>query len=85
MEVQNVKMILMPPAKHLCQECGRDHDPKMPHDATSLYYQTKFQIEHGRPATWDDAMAHCDEATKELWKGAMALIDENMRGDAANE
>lgn len=57
-------MMLVPPAPHLCQECAVEHSPGMPHDAHSLYYQTKFQIEHGRAPTWADAIAHCSDEMK---------------------
>lgn len=61
-------MMLLPPKPGVCQECATDHDPEMPHNKQSLYYQTKFQMEHGRAATWEDAMAHCSDEVKEAWK-----------------
>ncbi len=61
------KMMLLPPAKHLCQTCATEHEPELPHNAQSLYYQAAFQMEHGRSPTWIDAMEHCDETVREGW------------------
>jgi hypothetical protein len=58
---------MLPPAAHLCQECAVDHTPDQPHNQQSLFYQMKFNAEHGRYPTWADAMAHCDEGTRKLW------------------
>jgi len=66
-EVQASAMMLLPPRPDVCQECARGHLPEMPHDKQSLYYQTKFNIEHGRGATWADAMAHCSNDVKAAW------------------
>lgn len=61
-------MMLLPPSPDVCQECATDHDPEMPHNKQSLYYQTKFQMEHRRAATWEDAMSHCSDEVKAAWK-----------------
>lgn len=66
-EVLASEMILLPPRSDVCQECARDHDPRLPHDKQSLYYQVKFKMEHGRGATWTDAMAHCSDEIKTAW------------------
>lgn len=66
-EVAASEMILLPPRSDVCQECARDHDPRLPHDKQSLYYQVKFKMEHGRGATWTDAMAHCSDEIKTAW------------------
>lgn len=42
-----------------CQECAVQHEPQMPHNKDSMYYQYHFYDEHGRFPTWEDAMAHC--------------------------
>lgn len=65
-EVTDSYMMLVPPLPHLCRECAEDHPPEHPHNAHSLYYQTKFQMEHGRAATWADAIAHCPDDIKEF-------------------
>ncbi len=50
-----------------CPECNIKHDATEPHDATTLFYQVKFQREHDRWPTWADAMAHCSMETKRFW------------------
>ncbi len=66
-EVSESSMMLLPPRLDVCQECARDHDPRLPHDKQSLYYQMKHQLEHNRGATWADAMAHCSDEIKAAW------------------
>jgi hypothetical protein len=61
-------MFMLPAPPDCCQECAVKHSPQQPHDKQSLYYQIKFLRENGRTPTWEDAMAHCDEPTKTLWK-----------------
>ena len=70
-EMPEVSMMLLPPRPGVCQECATDHDPAMPHNQQSLYYQMKFQMEHGRGATWVDAMAHCSDDVKTKWIEAL--------------
>lgn len=64
-------MTLLPPAPGLCQICATDHEPHLPHNKQSLYYQMAFKIEHGREATWADALAHCSDEMKDLWVEAL--------------
>jgi hypothetical protein len=71
-DIDQGKIIILPPAPGLCQECAVKHEPDMPHDFWSLYYQTKFSLENRRAPTWEDAMAHCSEETKKTWKKALA-------------
>lgn len=66
-EIPMSSMILLPPRPDVCQECAVDHDPRLPHNQQSLYYQMKFKMGHGRGATWNDAMAHCTDDIKERW------------------
>ena len=66
-------MFLINPAPHLCQECACEHEPEMPHNRQSLFYQVKFKMEHGRDATWKDAMAHCPEDVRVRWVEAMKM------------
>ena len=71
---QNVRegqFMLMPPAPDVCQECAVKHDPMMPHNRDSLYYQYAFYAKNGRWPTWADAMAHCPEEIKEYWTDAL--------------
>jgi protein-disulfide isomerase len=58
---------LLPARPGTCPECAVLHEAGEPHNQQSLYYQYHFFAEHGRWPTWSDALAHCDEATKEFW------------------
>jgi hypothetical protein len=59
---------LLPPAPGACPACGRPHDPRLPHDAQSLYYQYRFYGLRGRWPTWADAAAHCADHVRETWR-----------------
>lgn len=61
--------MLLPPAPGACEECAMTHPPDTPHNPQSLFYQTKFNLEHGRAATWGDAWAHCEPNMIDLWHG----------------
>lgn len=74
----NIKVIdlakegtLLPCVPDGCQECAVDHDPEMPHDQQSLYYQYKFYHDHGRWPTWEDSMSHCSTEVQNKWKHAL--------------
>jgi len=62
---------LLPPRPGVCQTCAVDHDPKLPHNAQSLFYQYKFNGDNGRWPDWNDAMAHCSEEVKTNWVAAL--------------
>ena len=62
---------LLPPKPDVCQECAVDHDPLLPHNAQSLYYQYSFYAEHGRWPTWKDALAHCEPEMQQFWEEAL--------------
>lgn len=55
---------IIAPKPGACRVCAAKHDPEMPHEKNSLYYQMRFQQKHGRFPTWEDAMAHCSENVK---------------------
>lgn len=59
---------LMPAAPGTCPECAVDHPPELPHNQQSLFYQYKFYNDHGRWPTWEDAMSHCSEDMKTIWR-----------------
>lgn len=44
-----------------CPHCGIFHDPRMPHELGSRYYQGRFFAHYARRPTLADAMAHCSE------------------------
>lgn len=50
-----------------CSQCGRAHEPEMPHNLMSMAYQYSFYAEHDRWPTWPDAMAHCTPDVQEAW------------------
>ena len=61
-------MMLLPPPKDTCPICATKHDPGLPHNQQSLYYQYRFYGNRGRWPTWADAIAHCSEGMKEHWR-----------------
>lgn len=73
-------MTLLPPAPHLCQTCATKHEPEMPHNAQSLYYQTAFNMEHGRTPDWRDAMAHCSEEMRAAWTKGLSDAGIDVEG-----
>lgn len=82
--MQNDSMTLLPPAPGSCRECAREHEPHLPHDKNSLYYQVKFYEEKGRYPTWADALSHCDEDMKTRWRESMLRTREHtekVRGE----
>lgn len=50
-----------------CPECACQHEPHLPHNNESLFYQYRFFDQHGVWPTWADAMAHCTEDRIKLW------------------
>lgn len=71
-EIRFEDMTLAPPLSGTCPECAVNHDPALPHDAQSLYYQYKFRQKNGRWPTWSDAMAHCTNEVRARWTQALA-------------
>ncbi len=61
-------MMLLPPSENKCQECAVEHEQEWPHDKNSFFYQFLFFNLNGRTATWEDAMAHCNEEMKQMWR-----------------
>lgn len=78
--IEGGTMTLLPPAPDRCQICASKHEEDVPHNAQSLYYQTKFNMENGRAATWLDAMAHCSPQVRDAWRAA--LIERGVDVDA---
>ena len=77
-------MTLLPPNPGVCQECAVAHEPEMPHNAQSLYYQTKFNMAHGRGATWKDAMEHCSKEMKADWIKALKEKGVDLKAGKVN-
>lgn len=63
---------LLPPNKNVCQQCAVDHDPELPHNQQSVYWQYWFLSQHNRWPTWTDAIAHCTEDMKAFWIDELA-------------
>lgn len=61
-------MTLLPPPEGTCIECAVDHSWNQPHNQQSLYYQMSFHSKNGRWPTWTDAMAHCPDNVKKIWR-----------------
>lgn len=78
------RMFVLPPAKDRCQICASKHEPAEPHNAQSLYYQTVFNMEHGRAATWLDAMEHCPPELQEIWTKALEDRGVDVKGGGIN-
>lgn len=68
------KMMLLPAKEGTCPICAREHEPELPHDASSLFYQTRFNMEHGRAATWTDAMEHCAAEVRIGWSIQLEMM-----------
>lgn len=75
---------LLPPRTDRCQTCGSKHEESEPHNAQSLYYQTKFNMENGRSATWLDAMAHCSNDVKSLWRTGLINLGVDIDAGQVN-
>lgn len=58
---------ILPPREGACRVCGDMHNPRDPHNVSSLLYQHRFRKRNGRYPTWADAMSHCTRRTKERW------------------
>ena len=72
MDVRKPKVFLVPGPPGKCPECAVDHDPELPHNQQSLFYQYHFYGENNRWPTWKDAMAHCSQEMKDVWIKALA-------------
>jgi hypothetical protein len=74
MEEHSGGLWLLPPAPDLCQTCACKHAPELPHNAQSLYYAFVFYAEHKRAPRWEDAMQHCTEAVKAVWRAELRAM-----------
>ncbi len=79
-EVKRNAMTLLPPKGDVCQECATDHAWDQPHNQQSLYYQYYFYSQHARWPNWSDAMAHCPDPVKAIWRQQLikTLTENNM-------
>lgn len=58
---------MLPPNPDVCQECAVKHEPDMPHNQQSMFWQYNFLGKHGRWPTWADALAHCTPEMQQHW------------------
>jgi len=72
--MEELGLKLLPLKSDLCQECATKHSLNEPHNRDSLYYQMHFKIKYGRFPNWEDAMAHCDEEIKQLWREELVRL-----------
>ncbi|MDJ0593615.1 MAG: hypothetical protein QNJ72_27130 [Pleurocapsa sp. MO_226.B13] len=83
-------LTILPPPKDCCQECAVKHKPNEPHNPQSFFYQYKFNLKHGRAATWNDAIAHCPVKVKVYWQGYLKALgidpnSTNLTGNLKSE
>lgn len=62
---------LLPPSPDVCSMCAKDHEPELPHDWQTIYWQYAFRAEYDRWPTIDDAFSHCDDEMQEIWRQAL--------------
>lgn len=67
-EKKTVRFGILPPKPGSCAICGHKHEPALPHNCQSLYYQYAFYGQHGRWPTWADACAHTAPDMREAWE-----------------
>lgn len=70
---------LLPPAPGTCPICAVKHSPEDAHNRDSLYWQFSRAQEGLPPATWSEAIAHCDPRTQRLWAISLANFVEAGR------
>jgi hypothetical protein len=68
LEAHKQVLKLLPPESGMCCECAIAHHRDYPHHANGKYYKYHFHLKHKRLPTWEDAIAHCSEELKELWR-----------------
>lgn len=72
---ETVEFGLLPPDDpECCQVCNHRHEPELPHNIDSLYYQYAFYAQHNRWPTLEDSMEHCTDEMKAAWAEARAEV-----------
>jgi len=77
-------MMLLPAREGTCEVCATAHEPHLPHNAQSLFYGMRFQLEHGRAPDWRDAMAHCTDEMRALWTEQLTARGVDVEGGQIN-
>lgn len=62
------------PKEGQCAECGVFHEPEQPHNRDALRYQYTFYDTHGRWPSWADAMSHCADDVKAIWRHELERV-----------
>lgn len=75
---------MMPARAGTCEHCATKHEPELPHNAQSLFYQMRFHSEHGRYPDWRDAMAHCSDDMRARWTEALMGRGVDVAGGKVN-
>jgi hypothetical protein len=73
---------MLPAKPGTCEECAVAHEPEMPHDASSMFYQYHFYNRKGRWPNWKDAMSHCAPEIRGLWTEALIETGIDVEGGA---
>lgn len=73
-EVIEARGTLLPAAPGTCPVCATTHEPFLPHNVQSLFYQMRFNGLHGRWPTLADATAHCTPEMRERWRTVAARM-----------
>ncbi len=59
----------LPAPEGTCSKCAVEHEDEQPHNQQSLFWQYWFyRNSGGQWPTWSDAMEHCTDEVKGLWK-----------------
>jgi hypothetical protein len=74
-------LTLLKPHPSKCEECAAEHRAEEPHNASGIYYQVFFQMQHGRSPTWTDAMSQCSDEMKSLWISGLARFGVTVTPD----
>ena len=67
---------LLPAPPGTCPTCATKHEPEMPHDAQSLFYQYRFYSQRGRWPTWKDAIKHSPQEIREHFETELRSMGE---------
>ncbi len=70
-EVKVLKPKLLPPPEGHCRICAVKHEPHIPHNAQSVFYQMRFAMRYGRAGTWADAIAHCSPEVQSYFRAGL--------------
>jgi len=73
-------LMLLPAPAGTCPTCAHRHPADQPHNAQTLFFQVKFQMENRRSPTWADAWAHCADPVKAAWRQGLMDLGVDVDG-----